>query len=102
MEFIMKKIIYCTKTDDGMIEDCVDNDLIIYDEIKEKVFLLNETSKVIWEFIKDNTKIDDIEKMIISKYSIPEQNYDDVKNDTQEILTEWEKNGLIRALFIDE
>ena len=43
----MAKIVYCSKTDDGMLIDAVEDNILIYDEIGGKVHVLNSTSKLI-------------------------------------------------------
>lgn len=42
-----KKVIYCSKNDDGLIQDNVDDDLMIYDSINGNVYVLNKTVKII-------------------------------------------------------
>jgi len=77
----MAKIVYCSKTDDGMLIDAVEDNILIYDEIGGKVHVLNSTSKLIWDNIYENTKVEDLENLIFDSYDIKDEEKESVRQD---------------------
>lgn len=98
----MAKIVYCSKTDDGMLIDAVEDNILIYDEIGGKVHVLNSTSKLIWDNIYENTKVEDLENLIFDSYDIKDEEKESVRQDIQEILNSFVQNNLISIKKIND
>lgn len=90
-----KKILICSKNDDGLEEDEIDDEIMINNHADDSVHLLNCVASKIWNYITIETKVSDIEKYIFDLFQISDEEKDEVSNDIQEILNDFYNNKLI-------
>lgn len=90
-----KKILICSKNDDGLEEDEIDNEIMINNHADDSVHLLNYVASKIWNYITIETKVSDIENYIYDLFQISNEKKKEVSNDIQEILFDFYNKKLI-------
>lgn len=88
-----EQIIYCSKIDKDLVLDYIEEDLMIYDEINGNVHVLNNTAKIIWDFISNKTYVYKIIEELKQIFEIDDLSM--LENDIQEILNDLEDRELI-------
>ncbi|MCM8804304.1 MAG: PqqD family protein [Candidatus Omnitrophica bacterium] len=65
---------------------------VIFDTLREKVFVTNETGKDILNLLKDGKQIEEIIDILKEKY---EKNGDEIRIDVNKFISQLKENGII-------
>lgn len=92
----------CSKVDDGMIEELVDGETMIFDELNNKIHLLNKIATHIWNKISVDTPVFELEESILTLCNIESEcDKQMVKKDIQEILENLKEEHLIKVCEVE-
>lgn len=78
---------------EGISSRRLGRDLMLYDQTRDKVHVLNETGALIWELLDGKNSLPDIEKIFIKQF--PDTKPEEISRDIKDVIEKLDSEGLI-------